>query len=307
MNNYFKYKWSAKFLDESNNLIYESKSNPNGNNSHRIVFSVKQLAPSGHISYTELMLYNLDATIRNKLLKAKYIELSAGWQEIGLSLLTKCKITNSLFQHTQTDGMISFYGIENIPDTPISLSIPKNSSILDILNLLKSKFSYLIIKDSNIKAKATLNNDCCFKSANLIKLLADISKELVNAEINVINSELIVSPNNRDNLDYAFSFENNFIINYKNGLIGSPSIDIKNAGIKLDINLNGFVIPNTIVKVETINPLVNYQDAKFVNYRQNAFREGNWLVYRVSHNGDSRSDMWRTIIEGFTKERLINT
>ena len=294
--------YRLKFLDKRNNLVHEIyQDNRNNWNGLRIQFEVDQqtaaMCQGAHFN-----IFNLSEETRTLLSSASKVVFEAGY-ELNSGVLYTGNIVDSLDLRQPPDYIYQIICMDYQDQyPPISVDIPKGQTPLQIIETVATKVNGLGYNIANLKSLPTtpynkrinITQMEYTQAIHKIALLLNISLWVTNGEIYALPNKLTGLPTNTSKID----------INYKTGMVGSPTYNLANSGVTVTTTLNHRLIPANVVKIEAQNPQVQVAQAKFIGFSQAALSRGEWVIMTAQHKGDSRDGTWHSYIQSFSYEPL---
>lgn len=285
-----------RFYDKFANVILEKSQifgTPSQDNL-RLTFHVNQKI--GLInSVSEFHLYNLNEASRTLILSAISVTLAAGYGN-DVKVIYKGQIINVFDNREQPDFVFSVFCLDYINfNSPINIISKTTDTALDLIEEIAS-FPVLTVESNNLKGlpQGALGKSYSFTNLTYLQAYEKLAG-ILNINIWVTNGYVYTGAKT-----YIPAPTPPILINYLNGMIGSPVFDIANAGVNVKVLLNPQIIPGNEVKIETINPYVQLGAVNYVKFNQNALTQGVWQVLSVDHVGDSREQDWYTYVQGYS-------
>lgn len=290
--------WKLTFFDINKNEILTIEENLNTINPPRITFFVRQIMFL--INYTaNFVVYNLSESTRSLLATAYSVSFEVGYDDT-IKLLHVGRIINLFDLRNQPDysTVIATQDIMNKLSPTIDAGKKTETQLALIKRVMAQMAPDVVIDESNLVGIKDIptNQDIRFDSVNYIGCMA-IFEEKFNVNMWTVNKVLYTSIKDPDKVDSIP--DKTIILNYKNGMIGSPQIDLANTGISVKSLINAEIKPGNFIKIETINPNINLGDFNYTEFSQQQATRGTWRIYSVDHIGDSRGDEWYSNVTGF--------
>lgn len=294
----YRRTWKITFFNKDGLEILNLESSMTSINPPRINFWVRQLIYL--VNYmSRFEIYNLSEDTLSLLVDAKSMTLEVGYNG-ELKQLHKGNIVQMFHLRRQPDYVLVIATQDILinarpVDCTLSMNLTDREAIKKVASLIRPK---LFVTDDNLRG---LNDKPTMQKIGIehlnytaaLKKVADAIK--VNAW--VTNQTLYTSSKTPKSINS--NSENEIILNYKNGMIGSPQIDVANAGITVKSLMNAEIIPGRFVKVESLSPNIQLAGANFINFSQQQATRGTWEIFSVDHVGDSRGEEWHSNVSGF--------
>ena len=294
--------YRLKFLDKGNNILHEIyQDDRNQWNGLRITFEIDQQT-AAMCQGASFQIYNLSQKTRTLISSASKVVFEAGY-ELNSGVLYTGNIVDTLDLRQQPDYIFELICMDYQDQyPPISVDIPSGQTPLQIVEAVAAKVNGLGYNVANLKSLPTtpynkrihITQMEYTQAIGKIALLLNISLWVTNDQIYALPNKLDGLPANSEKID----------INYKTGMIGSPTYNLANSGVTVLTTLNHRLIPANVVKIESQNPQVQVAQAKFIGFDQAALSRGEWVIMTAQHKGDSRDGAWQSYIQSFSYEPL---
>lgn len=302
--NYFGRTYSLKFFDENDELLIEifedSRNEYRGLN---LEFEIRQQMFLMN-QVAAISIYNLQEKTKEKILRAKRVVLSGGYQT-NSGIIYTGNIINIFNLRMQPDYSFKLFCLDytNVKK-PFNLITETTDNILSVIKKIISFYPDLSAQEKNIVnvSSANIGHKIVFNGMNYVSAFEKLGIQ-TQTRIWVTNSEVFATPEKES------SFSDNLPIteiDFQHGLIGSPMFDIANNGINLTTLLNHQLIPGNLIKIKTLNPEIQIGNANYVNFSQSSLNRGTWRILTVNHRGSSRKQEWYSNIQSYTFAPLGN-
>jgi hypothetical protein len=252
----------------------------------------------------EIQLFNLSPDSRSLLREANRLTLEVGYDK-ELKLLHDAQIINILDVRRQPDYMTLFITLDYLGrGTPINALTPASFTDRQVIKAIAAQVPGIIVNDNNLLGLTDLPTAQRIIIDRLTYLAAfERLKTVLNLNIWLTNNVLYTSSTTPTSV--APPGKPITILNYKNGMVGSPIIDVANSGILVSSLMNSNLIPGNYVKVETIAPQITIGAANYVKFNQEAATRGEWQIMLTDHTGDSRGGDWNSTVQAYGAKNLF--
>ena len=245
----------------------------------------------------EFHIYNLSLDTRKKLTSTTNIEFSCGYGE-NIKFCYKGQVMNVFDNREQPDMLFSIFCLDYVEKVdPLNITIPSTYTPREAIKAIATTVPMLRVQDSNLYgiSDSPIEKSVSFVNTNYTQAFQKLAL-LLNINIWVTNGFVYSSKK-----DYTpSSTSDEIILNYKNGMIGSPVFDVANAGVNVKSLLNCSLIPGNMVTIQTISPVVQLGAVNYARFSQNDLTRGSWKIMEVDHIGDSRGQEWYTYTQGYS-------
>lgn len=293
----YRRTWRLTLFDENDNELISFQENLETINPIRIAFWVRQLIYI--VNYmARFTLYNLSQDTRFLLQSARSLVFEAGYNDV-MKTLHKGLIVNVFDLRRQPDYEFIivtqdlFQGIN-----PIYEIIDANKTDRQAIKQALQSIPDLVIQDGNLRGLSDepTEEEISIDNLSYIQALGKLS-ELLGVNIWITNNVLYTSSRNPPAITPSGSII--VILNYLNGMIGSPQIDVANSGINVKSLLNADLTAGNFVRVETLAPQIQFGGVNYIGFSQAQATRGEWEIFAVDHYGDSRGEEWYSNVSAF--------
>jgi hypothetical protein len=251
----------------------------------------------------EFHIYNMSEASRSIVKEATRVTFEAGYGT-NLKIIHQGRIVTILDSRQQPDYVLTIYTQDYLGrQRPFSLHIDKGLTPLQAITAVTQKILGVIVNDGNLKGLSTqpIGKNILIDNLDYLTALSRLGKEL---DVNIWITNNVLYTSSKSPTEELPAGRETTILNYKTGMVGSPVIDVANAGILVESLLNGNLLPGNYVKVETIAPEVSIGPAKYVNFKQEDATRGEWHIFFVDHVGDSRGDKWISMVNAYGAKNI---
>lgn len=299
---WFGRTYSLKFYSKTGQFIHEIYSDQRNRWSGlRIKFDLHQQI-HGINQMGQISIYNLSGKTKRLLESASVVILSAGYQ-LNSGIVYIGNVVNSYDNRQQPDYVFLFICLDYQHQyLPIEVTIEKGSTAEQAIEQFTGVVQDIKFNAVNMRNLPTtpIEEDIHIPKMEYTHAMAKLANELglriwvTNAEIYAMPINMPAMPDNAQIID----------INYKNGMVGSPSFNVANTGVNVTTLLNHRLIPGNRIRIKTLDPQVQAGQAKFINFTQEDITRGEWMVLTVNHQGDSWEGQWTSFAQGYALKPL---
>lgn len=263
-------------------------------NELKVKFKIEK-AMVGYPDKAEIKVYNCNVNTRNIISESgKKIELYVGRNKNDLSVIFLGRIKNIVHTHENGSEWIStIYAVDGIElqSKQINISIEKGMDIEGQFNKIISTFDGISKGYTKGLKKCISGNRSLLRKMTIAGSIKEFLDELVKkcGLVYFIENETInVIP------DGSYIDEKVMLINQANGMIGSPELNEQGVTVKVFLRQ---VKVGSKISIESTTKKINmgnlyYSTPQRLNY------EGNYVVRKVIHSGDTHGNDWYTTIYG---------
>ena len=293
----FGRSFSLKFYDKNNRIIKEINDTFGANDPNwGMMFHVNQKI--GLINeIAEFHIFNLSFATREELTGSSYVVFSAGYGT-ELKFCFQGQIMNIFDNRDQPDYVYSIYCLDYIEkQDPLNLIIPTTYTAQEAIMKIASTVPGLMVSPVNIEGlpDGPLQKSISFINTTYIQAYQKLAA-LLNINIWISNHSVFTSSK-----DYTpGNNSKEIILNYLNGMIGSPVFDVANAGVNVKSLLNCSLIPGNSVRVQTISPVVQLGAVNYAKFKQSDLTNGSWQIMEIDHIGNTRGQEWYSVVQGYS-------
>ncbi|NBQ16881.1 hypothetical protein EBU24_01045 [bacterium] len=298
--------WRLKFYDKKQKEILTLQENLQTVNPLRITFFIRQLIYI--VNYmANIKIYNLSEDTKSLIHDAYAITFETGYDD-ELKLLHKGLIVNKYDLRQQPD-YIYVIATQDLFDNvrPFSINIPKTKTDREAIKLIAKAADIpdLIVQDGNLKGlkDKPIGHDFNAGTLNYFQTFQQFADE-EHLNLWITNGVLYTTSKTPDEIRDDDESKK-IILNYTNGMVGSPQIDVANSGISVKSLINADIIPGNKIIIETQSPNVQLGGINFVGFSQTQATQGEWDIFSVDHVGDSRGEEWHSNVSGFGAALVI--
>jgi hypothetical protein len=294
----YRRTWKITFFNKDNIEILNLQESMESVNPLRITFWVRQLIYL--VNYmSRFEVYNLSEDTLSLLVDAESMTLEVGYAG-ELKLLHRGNIVQMFHLRRQPDYVLILATQDLLINArPIDCTLPMDLTDREAIKRVASLISPPItVNDDHLQG---LTDKPTMRIIGIQHLTYTAALKKVADEINVnawiTNQTLYTSSKSSKSIDSIPAKD--IVLNYKNGMIGSPQIDVANAGITVKALMDAEIIPGRFIKVESLAPKIQLAGANFVKFSQEQATRGTWEIFSVDHVGDSRGEEWHSNVSGF--------
>jgi hypothetical protein len=299
----YRRAWRINFLNEEGEEILTIQENTQTVNPPRLVFWVRQMIYI--VNYmARFALYNLSPDTRAILQQARSVVFEAGYDGV-MKTLHKGIIMNIFDLRQQPDYAFvvvtqDFFTKLN----PIGMLIEETLTDRQAIKKSLESIPDLVIQDGNLRGLTDkpIEQRISYGNMTYIQVIEKLKQDL-KINIWITNGVLYTCSTNPKRIVPQGAIT--IILNYLSGMIGSPQVDVANAGINVKSLLNGDLLPGHFVRVQTLAPQIQVGGDNFINFSQNQAQNGDWEIFAVDHYGDSRGDDWYSNVSAFGASLLF--
>lgn len=299
---WFGRTYSLKFYDKNGQFVHEIYSDQrNSWAGLRIKFNIEQEAYYIN-QMAQISIYNVNGKTKRLLESSSIVVLSAGYQ-LNSGIVYQGNIVNAYDNRVQPDYVFLLVCLDYQRQyLPISLTIKKGSTPQEAIEQFASVVNDVKFNAVNMRNLPTkpIEEDIHIPQMEYTMAMNKLG-DILGVRIWITNTNIYAIPRN---MTSAPTNAPVIEIDYKNGMVGSPSFNVANTGVNITSLLNHKLAPASLVKVKTLNPQVQAGQAKFINFTQQDIAKGEWLIQSVTHQGDSWDGEWTTFIQGYSYKPL---
>lgn len=301
-NELFGRTYSLKGYDKTGQLLVEFSETMEDYEQLKLAFHITQ-----HTSMindiAQFSLYNLSDANKKKILLSTYFTFAAGYQGNN-KMLFKGNLMNMFNQRPQPDMVTTIFTLDYIDQPiPVNLIIPTTMTDRQAIKTLGQTVEDLIVMDINLH---DLKDVPIQKNISLVGLTWWQAFQKLGRLLNLnlwVTNRMLYSSSKTDGAPPANAPK--IIMNYKNGMVGSPVFDVANAGVNVQSLLNGQLLPGSDVVIETVSPEVSFGAVNYANFSQDAVTRGTWRIFQTDHIGDSRGKSWYSEFQAYAYQPII--
>lgn len=302
MTTLYRRTWKMTFYDENEQIIFVIQDNLETTNAIRITFFIRQMIYI--VNYmAQFSIYNLSESTRQVLLDATSITFECGYAD-NLKLLHKGNIVNMFDLREQPEYKILITSqdfLSNLEPT-IDTANPSETDREVVVRVMSKIAPQLVINSDKVTGNLRgltdkpIGHKIEFNQLNY----KAVSKKLTTSlGINMWVTNGVLYTSSKSPSSITPTSAQLITLNYKNGMISSPQIDLANSGITVKSLINPELLPGNFVKVETLAPQIQFGGVNYLGFNQQQATRGTWEIFTVDHVGDSRGEEWYSNVSAF--------